>query len=227
MANVGQKLCAAFMRRSVFFILLGLLWLTVLLERLTDVLVHEYVAVIVALLTIHHLWVNRWSFAHLWPEHISPYMLYRNFIALGLMLAFIVTMVSGIAISQHVFAFLNLSAGPDMRTLHNAGAAYFLIFVGLHGGVHVSKLYALLKDNLGSTVAILCAICLLPAALYGLSKLCTWEMLDKLTLQASFSFFDYDAPKIFGLIDGAAQVVACMFIGAILTRLLLNLSAKR
>ncbi len=223
----GRQLAAALLRRSLFFIALGALWLTVLLERLTEVRLHEYAAALAIILTLRHVWLNRWSVVHVWPQRFNLYTCYHRLISLGLLVSCLLAVVSGVAISQHLFAWLDLSPGPEMRTLHNAGAAYFLLFVGLHGGLHGSKLYTLLADNFGQKWTRLGLILLLPVGIYGLSTLLNSAMLDKLTLQASFSFFDYDAPQIYGLIDGAAQLLGCALLSALIAQGLLRLQCPK
>ena len=213
------------LQRAGFFSAVLLLFLTIFAPRITQVRVHEYAAVIFAVCIFSHICTNFWQLTHLLTRK-GPYFYWRALVTCGLLLSCALTVISGIFISQYIFAFLDLPWGRQMRTLHNAAAVYFLIFLGLHIGLYAGRLLAWLKESLGRTVMQLCCLCALTAGAYGLYTFCSAETADKLLMRSSFAFFDYDAPKLYFFIDTASALVGFAAVSALLARALLLYSAR-
>ncbi|MBO8416122.1 MAG: DUF4405 domain-containing protein [Proteobacteria bacterium] len=221
----GSSAFKSFVKRAAFFGSFVLLFVFVLAEPLTEVRLHEYAAVLFAVLIIWHLKDNAWFFKTPFSG-LGLYALWRAVLASGLILSFVGLMVSGLVISQYVFAFLPLPGTRLMRSVHNSAAAYMLLFAGLHAGLHASAMLTVLKENLGRRACTLCVLlCALPA-LYGLQLWLSEEMLEKLSFEAGFSFFDYDAPKIYFFIDTLSKGMAAACVSALISRSLLLLNAR-
>lgn len=224
-ASVRPSAFKCFLKRALFFACFLLLFLLVLAEPLTDVRAHEYAAVLFAVLIIWHLKDNAWFFKRPFSG-LGLYALWRAFLAAGLFLSFAGVLISGIVISQYVFAFLPLPGARVMRSVHNSAAAYMLLFAGAHAGLHAQAMLTILKENLGRRALVVFVLLCAVLAAHGLYLWTGEDMLEKLTFEAGFSFFDFDAPKIYFFIDTLCKGIAAAFVSALVSRSLLLLNAR-
>lgn len=103
----------------------------------TGVLRHERLGIVLfALLILHNALNFRW-YKSLFT---GPYNARRTLWAavnLLLLAAFILTAVSGVMISQHVFGFLDLHGSLLWRKIHLGASYWGLLLTGMHAGLHI------------------------------------------------------------------------------------------
>lgn len=220
-----MQACRVFLKRVFFFTAASALALLVLGQQITGVQLHEYAAVVFCVFILWHIGSNRWFFKN--PlSGLRLYALWRLFTAAGLLISFAAVMVSGIVMSQYVFAPLNLPGMGLMRGVHNSASLYFVLFGGAHIGLHSFALLSLIRDNLGTLCCRIFIVLCAYLAVYGFYTICTYDNFERLTFQVSFGFFDYDAPPIFFFVDQLSQLISMAFVSAVISRQLLFAAAK-
>lgn len=117
--------------------LMSVLLLVMFAVPWTGVLRHERLGVILfVLFAVHNALHFRWYASLL----RGPYNARRTFwagINIALLAAMLVTMISGVMISQHTFEFLQLDGSLFCRKIHLCTAYWGLILTGMHIGLHL------------------------------------------------------------------------------------------
>lgn len=98
---------------------------------------HEWVgAGMFLLFLLHHILNGNWYRA-LFRGRYTPFRVFQLVVDMLVFLAMIGLMVSGIMLSNHVFAFLNIESGMAFaRLLHMAASHWGFILMVLHLGLH-------------------------------------------------------------------------------------------
>lgn len=103
----------------------------------TGVMRHERLGIVLFILFILH---NALNFRWYKSLFTGPYAARRTVWAavnLLLLAAFVITAVSGVMISQHVFGFLNLNGSLLWRKIHLCASYWGLVLTGMHLGLHL------------------------------------------------------------------------------------------
>ena len=114
-----------------------------------------------------------------------------------LLLAMLALMVSGIMLSNHVFAFLDLHGGLSFaRLLHMAGSYWAFVLTALHLGLHWAMILqrlgrALHRGQAGKTCRTLLRLAGAAVAVYGLTAFFRRGLPTYLFVQRHFVFFDF------------------------------------
>lgn len=125
--------------------LLDLLLLLLLVFEMTffylPPVLHEIMGVIMIIPVLYHLALNRRYVFTLGRGHWNGPRGLRLLLNVLLILACLVTIVSGCLTSSQLFAGIvpfSLRSNPSLYQLHSAAARYFLMFAGLHLGLHLT-----------------------------------------------------------------------------------------
>lgn len=180
------------------------LWITALMTvfylgalgcRLTGAVPHEWLGLAFFGLSALHLAVN-----HRWYKriHKGKYTFRRccntvfNLLLPVVMAALCVT---GIMNSRHVFGFLNLKGGMDIRQLHSLSAYWGIVLLGIHTGLQWMRVLPVIGRLTGlaarSRLNVSAALLL---AGYGVWASFDREMGSKLFLGFGFDFWDAARP---------------------------------
>ena len=114
-------------------------------------LVHELAGTMMFALVIWHIYLNR-----TWMMNLSRgrYDLRRRLIVAlhaGLMINILLLLGSSLAISQSAFTFLQIPDTVMVRDLHWLAAYWLVITLGIHLGLHWSRVMALIRSGLRIT----------------------------------------------------------------------------
>ena len=108
--------------------------------------VHEILGVVLLALWAVHITLNRRFFLSLFKGRYNAFRILQAVVNCGILLCAIFLMVSGIMLSNHVFAWLGIESGASFaRTAHLLASHWYYVFVSLHIGLHVS----LIANRLG------------------------------------------------------------------------------
>ena len=187
---------------------------------------HEWVGAGMFLLFILHHILNRRWYLSLFKGKYTPYRIFQLVIDLLLLLAMLGLMVSGVMLSNHVFAFLNLRGGISFaRLLHMASSFWGFLLMGLHLGLHwqmflhmTAKLLRL--KNPSRPRRILLQILGAAIAVYGLISLIRRDIPSYLFLQNHFVFLDYTEPLYRFYLDYLAITGTCLYLSHTLSAFL-------
>ena len=180
---------------------------------------HEWAgAVMFVLFIVHHI-LNRSWHKNLFRGSYSPSRIFLLVVDLFLSAAMLGLMVSGMILSNHVFAFLPISGGTAFaRLLHMVSAYWGFVLMALHLGLHWGMLMGAAKKLL----PVICA----GIALYGLTVLIKRNLLSYMFLRTQFVFLDFGESMILFYLDYLAMMGLFVFLahyGAVFLR---KLSAK-
>ena len=115
---------------------------------------HEWIgAAMFALLVLHHVRNASWSKRILKGRYTALRSL-QTALVLAVLLCMAGSMVSGVILSRHVFAFLAIRSGQSWaRTLHLLCAYWGFVLMNLHLGFHWSMMLGMARKHFGAASA--------------------------------------------------------------------------
>ena len=194
---------------------------------------HEWAGAGMFLLFIlHHILNGNW-YKTLFKGRYTPARVFQLVVDILVFLAMLGLMVSGIRLSNHVFAFLNIRGGMSFaRLLHMAASYWGFVLMALHLGLHwgmflgmagkvlklrrPSRLRKLLLTILGAGIAV-----------YGLTVFIRRDLLTYMLLQTQFVFLDFGEPIPLFYLDYLAMMGAFIFLASYASKLLRKLPAQK
>ncbi len=155
-------------------------------------LVHEVLGVVLFVLWAVHVVLNRaWVKAVLKGKY-NALRIVRTIINAGVIVCVLFLMVSGVMLSTHVFAWLGIESGSNFaRNAHMLASHWYLVFVSLHIGLHLS-LFIRGRVATGITFAL---------AAYGIYAFAARGLWKYLTLQQPFFFLDLERGYLLFALD--------------------------
>lgn len=163
-----------------------------------DNLPHEVFGIALFGLLVWHIAVNRFWFRNLFRGRYDARRVITVVLHLALIINMVVLLITSIAISKAVFAFLPIADSTALRDIHWFSAYWVMIIVGIHIGLHWTRVMATSAGVLGLSQPSLARKWLLRAGAAALLVLgfTSWTVLDvwnKLTFTPSMAFWDFTA----------------------------------
>ena len=188
---------------------------------------HEWAgAGMFVLFLAHHALNGNWYKALFRGKYTSAriFMLLINML---LLLAMTGLMVSGIMLSNHVFAFLNIRGGISFaRLLHMAAAYWGFVLMALHLGLHWGMLLGMAKKRIrpGRILPVVLGACI---AVYGLTVFVRRDLPDYMLLRTQFVFLDYGEPWLLFYLDYLAMMGMFIFLSHYASKFFRALPGKK
>lgn len=142
----------------------------------------------------------------------TPARVFQLVVDLLVLAAMLGLMVSGVMLSNHVFAFLPISGGRGFaRLLHMAASYWGFVLMALHLGLHWNIILGMARRAAGNRPAgrgrrvaanVLGAL----VALYGLVAFFRRGLPSYMLVQTQFVFFDYGEPVVLFYLDYLAMM---------------------
>ena len=108
---------------------------------------HEVVGVVMfVLFVIHHALNINWA-KHLTKGRQTPIRIFQNILVLLVLISFVGSIVSGVIVSRHLFAFLNIKLTYAANRIHMLSAYWGFIFMSLHLGLHFNMILLMIKKK--------------------------------------------------------------------------------
>lgn len=186
---------------------------------------HEIIGTMIAVLFILHHILNRKWLAHLFCGKYTAYRILQTFFVTVVLVCMIGSVVSGIVMSQYVFAFLPIKGGWALaRKTHMLCAYWGLFGMALHLGLHWNMMLGMGKKLWKKWEVLVKWLMRFMAggiAVYGIYAFYAKRIADYLFLRTEFVFLDFKEPLWHVLLDYVA--ILCLFavVGHYLGRLLL------
>lgn len=170
---------------------------------------HEWIGMGMALLLIiHHVLNRNWS-RNLFRGSWSRYRTVQTALVVLAFLSMMGSMVSGIVLSEYVFAFLPIRGGYSLaRTVHMVCGYWNFVLMSLHLGLHWGMMIRTWHVRPAVMRTVGAAV-----ALYGLYAFFKRGIPDYLFLRTHFAFFDFDEPLVLFLIDYLAAMGFFVWLG--------------
>lgn len=193
---------------------------------------HEWAgAGMILLFIVHHI-LNAGWYKNLFHGKYSPIRVFQLLVDLLVFLAMIGLMVSGIMLSNHVFAFLNIHGGMSFaRLLHMAASHWGFVLMTLHLGMHWGMFMGITKKTLKLKQPSRARKILLPVlgagiAVYGLIVFIQRDLLTYMLVQTQFVFLDFSESIPLFYLDYLAMMGTFIFLAYYISMLLRKLSGK-
>lgn len=162
-----------------------------------DNIPHELFGTVMFVLLAWHIYTNRTWFKNLVK---GRYGLRRVLVVgfhLALILNMLILMVSSLSISRALFRFLPLPDGPVVSEIHWFSAYWVIVAVGVHLGLHWSRLVAIAQSAFelpyaGPTTVWVSRGLAVVAAGFGLMSFSVLDVGTKLSFGYSVDFWDFE-----------------------------------
>ena len=193
---------------------------------------HEWAGALMFLLFIAHHALNGSWYKNLLHGKYSPVRVFQLLVDLLVFLAMIGLMVSGIMLSNHVFAFLDIHGGMSFaRLLHMSASHWGFVLMALHLGMHWGMFMGLAKKALHMKESSRVRKILLPIlgigiAVYGLVVFIQRGLLTYMLVRTQFVFLDFSEPIPLFYLDYFAMMGAFIFLAYYISKLLRKMPGK-
>ena len=179
---------------------------------------HEWAGVGMFLLFILHHLLNRQWHQNLFRGRFTPSRVLLLTFDLLLFLDMLGLMASGVLLSNHVFAFLDLHGGVGFaRLLHMAASHWGFVLMALHLGLHWGMFVGLAGKALRLRQPSRLRRVLLPivsggGAAYGLTVFIRRDLPTYLLVRTQFVFLDFGEPALLFYLDYLAMLGMFVFL---------------
>ena len=130
--------------------------------QVTGEFLHEWIGMGMTLLVIIHQILNRKWYSAVFKGKYNPYRILTTLINLLLIVSFVLTAISGMAMSGHAVPFLyGIINVYYSKLLHISMSQWSFVFMGLHLGLHIPVMAAKLKFTNSQKKAISAVFCLI------------------------------------------------------------------
>ena len=187
---------------------------------------HEWAGAGMFLLFIAHHILNRGWYKSLFRGRYTLVRAVRLAVDILVLLSMICLMVSGVLLSNHVFAFLNLRGGMSFARLsHMAASHWGFVLMALHLGLHWEIFLGLARKALGLRRPSRGRKILLPLlgagiAVYGLTAFIRRDLLTYMLVRTQFVFLDFNEPVPLFYLDYLAMMGTFLFLAHSISKLL-------
>lgn len=186
-------------------------------------------AVMLVLLVLHHIRNISW-YQHLVKGKYSAVRILQTVVDLALLIVMLTQMVSGIALSNKVFVFMELGLPVSIaRNLHMICAYVGFLLMSIHIGLHyrmiinvIGKGFRSQEDNKIRTLIL--RVVAIAIAVYGVYALVKRDFFSYILLKNQFVFFDYQEPFFFFVLDYLTVMGLMIFIAYYLQKLCIRRS---
>ena len=173
---------------------------------------HEIIGVALMVVWGVHIYANRRWFKATFRGRYNPFRVTQAVVNYGMLVCVGFLAVSGVMLSNHVFAFLGIESGANFaRTAHLLASHWYFVFISLHIGLHVGVIFNRLKvaqlvagargsASVSWKVAVTRIVVAL-ASVYGIYAFVERGLWKYLTFQQPFFFMDMERGYILFFVD--------------------------
>lgn len=179
--------------------------------------IHEWIgAGMFLLFIIHHILNRKWT-GNLTKGRYTPLRIIQTILVILILICILGSMVSGIILSRHVFAFLEIRGlSAPARVIHMTCAYWGFVLMSLHLGIHWGMMMGMAgkifpKPSKARTWILRLAG--IGIAGYGVYAFIKRDILSYLLMQVQYVFFNFEEPVIFFILDYMAAMGLFVFIG--------------
>ena len=173
---------------------------------------HEIIGVALMVVWGVHIYANRRWFKATFRGRYNPFRVTQAVVNYGMLICVVFLAVSGVMLSNHVFAFLGIESGASFaRTANLLASHWYFVFISLHIGLHVGvifnrlKIAQLIEGSRGSASVswkvVVTRIIVALVCFYGIYAFVERGLWKYLTLQQPFFFMDMERGYILFFVD--------------------------
>lgn len=190
---------------------------------------HEWFgAGMLVLFIVHNILNIKW-YGALFKGKYKPLRIFGTILNFAVLAAILMLGYSGIVMSRHLFAFLNISKGMALvRRMHLCVSYWGFVLMGLHLGAHwgmIIGIFRRLTKGKKPLVWIMRVIAV-AVAVYGAVCFIRADIFSYMFLKNEFAFFDFEKSALSVFTEYIAMTALWIFIGHYAVRGLGRLGAK-
>ena len=179
--------------------------------------IHEWIgAGMFLLFIIHHILNRKWT-GNLTKGRYTPLRIIQTILVILILICILGSMVSGIILSRHVFAFLEIRGlSAPARVIHMTCAYWGFVLMSLHLGIHWGMMMGMagkMFPKPSKTRTWILRLAGIGIAGYGVYAFIKRDILSYLLMQVQYVFFNFEEPVIFFILDYMAAMGLFVFIG--------------
>lgn len=179
--------------------------------------IHELIgAGMFLLFIIHHILNRKWT-GNLTKGRYTPLRIIQTILVILILVCILGSMVSGIILSRHVFAFLEIRGlSAPARVIHMTCAYWGFVLMSLHLGIHWGMMMGMagkMFPKPSKTRTWILRLAGIGIAGYGVYAFIKRDILSYLLMQVQYVFFNFEEPVIFFILDYMAAMGLFVFIG--------------
>ena len=160
---------------------------------------HEYCGIAMFVLFLIHQVLNRKWYSSLLKGRYNMNRIFMTVINLALLVSFILTVFSGIIMSES-FPELNIDALSSFARLAHLSCSYLsFVLMGVHLGLHWGMIAGRIKSSWPAFIAIIFSC-------YGLYVFIQADIISYIFLVNQFAFIDYDKNTYLVFLDNLAML---------------------
>ena len=168
------------------------------------------------LFIIHHILNRKWT-GNLTKGRYTPLRIIQTILVILILVCILGSMVSGIILSRHVFAFLEIRGlSAPARVIHMTCAYWGFVLMSLHLGIHWGMMMGMAGKMFPKpykTRTWILRLAGIGIAGYGVYAFIKRDILSYLLMQVQYVFFNFEEPVIFFILDYMAAMGLFVFIG--------------
>jgi hypothetical protein len=179
---------------------------------------HEILGCAMFVLMSIHMWLNRAWLRRLGSGTWPAYRVAQTALDFLILACMLVSLASGIVLSKHVFAPLELRGPIAVARLAHMTASYWgFCLMSIHFGIHWQSINGSMRST---TFRRMISATGLAVAMYGAFAFFSRSVYSYLCMLNRFAFFDFEEPLPRFFADYIAIFAFCAAVGSTLMRLL-------
>lgn len=203
--------------RRIIDVSMTVLLILLMSLQVTEQEYHEYIGMVMVILVIVHIYLNRKWFISVFKGKYPPLRVLSLVIDISLLIAFILSGISGMIIAE-TFTFMNFESLTAWgRTAHISSSYWSFVLMGLHVGLHWNMVAVRIKSSWPTVIALLLAA-------YGLYAFIQSEIITYMFLINQFVFIDYDKNIFLVFLDNLAMLIFWCSVSYYFSKLIRRLS---
>ena len=187
--------------------------------------VHEILGTSMLLFMFVHLWHNKTCLANIFHGKSPRARIFHSICALLLILILCLQGISGIVVSKHLFAFMQIPGSAFARAIHLCLAYWCFVLIAIHMGLKATRFIKLLTTYFRERMYLVILI-YLSIAFYGFLVFTRSDILDYMLLNKAFMSYNSDEPMIVFFLEHIALGIFFITFGMIINKMSKYLSSK-
>ena len=165
-------------------------------------ILHEILGVVLFVLWAVHIALNRRWYGAMFRGKYNAFRILQSIVNCCILICVIFLVVSGIILSNHVFAPLHIESGLGFaRIAHLLASHWYYLFMSLHIGLHVEMIATKIKSRNEHFPTIVLRLCFVLLSAYGIYAFVTRGVWKYLLLQQQFFFIDLEKGYLMFALD--------------------------
>ena len=199
--------------KRIIDILMTVALMCLMAYQVTGEKAHEWIGITMVILVIIHQILNVKWYSTLYKGKYNPYRIFSTIVNIMLLIAFTLTAISGMAMSNHAVPFLyNIINVNTARIMHLSFSYWSFILMGIHIGLHINAMTSKMPKNVKIALGIIMTL----IAGFGFYLFIRSGIINYITFKSHFAFLDYEKKETVVFFENFAMLSFFAFFGHIL-----------